>query len=138
MAARPSRKHIRRFQRVAQQRLEEAHFLLAHDYVNASVYLAGYAVECMLKALILANEPPKQHEETVASFRGSAAHDYAWLKHQLRQRGVVLPRPIERQLAQVAGWSTDLRYSVARTHRRVGEQFLKATEAIVTWANGRI
>lgn len=138
MAARKSKKQVRRFQRVAEQRLEEAAFLLDHEYTNASVYLAGYAVECSLKALILASEPAKQHVGTVESFRGAVAHDYSWLKHQLRIRGVVLPRPVERLLTQVAGWSTDLRYAVAKTERKVGEQFLSATQAIVAWANGRI
>jgi HEPN domain-containing protein len=138
MAARKSKKQVRRFQRVAEQRLEEAAFLLDHEYTNASVYLAGYAVECSLKALILASEPARLHARTVDSFRGAAAHDYSWLKHQLQIRGVALPRPMELLLTQAAGWSTDLRYAVAKTDRKVGEQFLSAPQAIVAWANGRI
>jgi HEPN domain-containing protein len=50
-------KEPQRFFRAAQQWLAEAQFLLQNDYTTAAVYLAGYAVECMLKALILASEP---------------------------------------------------------------------------------
>ena len=47
-------KEVRRFHRAAARRFEEAQFLLTRgNYTTAAVYLAGYAVECMLKALIL-------------------------------------------------------------------------------------
>jgi HEPN domain-containing protein len=69
-------KEPRRFLRAAEQRLHEAQFLLQNDYTTASVYLAGYAVECMLKVLILASEPQAHHPETITSFRGTHGHDF--------------------------------------------------------------
>lgn len=64
----------RRFHRVAFQRLEEAEVLFEAGYYNGSVYLAGYAVECMLKALILNSTPEKEHDSIEAEFRGQRAH----------------------------------------------------------------
>jgi len=46
-------KQIRLFQRIADQRLATAEFLLKHGYNLDAMYLAGYTVECALKALIL-------------------------------------------------------------------------------------
>ena len=65
-------KEPRRFLRTAQQRLQEAQFLLQNDYATASVYLAGYAIECMLKVLILASEPQAHHPKTMNVFSRSA------------------------------------------------------------------
>ena len=43
----------RDFQRAEGQRLTTAEFLLENGYNLDATYLAGYAVECSLKALIL-------------------------------------------------------------------------------------
>jgi HEPN domain-containing protein len=138
MAARKSKKQVRRFQRVAEQRLEEAAFLLEHEYTNASVYLAGYAVECMLKALILASEPATGHAQTIASFRGAAAHDFEWLRVQLHHRGVSITSAVRRQLDIATTWTTNIRYDPAKMKLEEAQGFLKATSEIVAWAKGRI
>lgn len=41
------------FQRAAGQRFTTAEFLLRHRYALDAMYLAGYTIECTLKALIL-------------------------------------------------------------------------------------
>lgn len=49
----PTSKEPRLFYRAAIRRFEEAQFLLEKgSYTTASVYLAGYAIECMFKALM--------------------------------------------------------------------------------------
>lgn len=127
-----------RFRRVARQRRDEARFLLANDYTNASTYLAGYAVECMLKALILKNTPVKFHKAVVESFRGKGGHNFETLKHLLTQRGVVFPKVISAALGRVAHWTTDLRYEPRKLRYTEADDFMKATEQIVRWAEGRL
>jgi HEPN domain-containing protein len=51
------------FQRLAQDRLAEAQLLLGNGFPSGAYYLAGYAMECALKAIIarqfLADEIPE-------------------------------------------------------------------------------
>ncbi|MFL5243288.1 MAG: hypothetical protein ACJ8FY_14375 [Gemmataceae bacterium] len=79
-------------------------------YTTAAVYLSGYAVECILKALILSNEPLSKNQGTMNSFRGARAHDFDWLKRQLYRRHCILPAAIAPQLAKATWWETELRY----------------------------
>ncbi len=130
-------KEPRRFFRAAEQRLQEVQFLLRHDYTTASVYLAGYAVECILKALILASEPETRHAETMKSFRGVHGHDFDWLRKQLLQRRVSLPATITTALTDVSRWTTNLRYDPTIQTRRDADTFLTATEEIIRWGHGR-
>jgi len=57
----PRSPEARLFYQAAKQRFEDALFLLAGRR-TAAVYLAGYAVECMLKTLILSRAPDKDHD----------------------------------------------------------------------------
>lgn len=84
-------REVRRFLITALQRFGEAEFLLENHYTTASVYLAGYSVECMLKALILSSEVSSRHPATLESFRGAKAHHFEWLKEELSRRKVILP-----------------------------------------------
>jgi hypothetical protein len=56
MAGRQS-KDVRRFRVAALQRFEDAQILLDNDRATGAVYLAGYAVECLLKAVLLERTP---------------------------------------------------------------------------------
>jgi HEPN domain-containing protein len=131
-------KEPRRFFRAAGQRLQEAQFLLQNDYTTASVYLAGYAVECILKVLILASEPEPHHPKTMKSFRGVHGHDFGWLQDQLLQRRIALPATIVEALNSVRGWTTNLRYDPTIHKRRHAEVFLTAAEDIIRWVGGRL
>lgn len=54
----PKSKHARLFYRCALHRRDEAKILRKADpRTTGAVYLAGYSVECILKALILAAAP---------------------------------------------------------------------------------
>jgi HEPN domain-containing protein len=129
----------RRFFRAAEQRLEEAQFLLEYgDYTTAAVYLAGYAVECMLKALILASEPESRHPQTMKSFRGVLGHNFHWLRGQLAKRHVPLSAKIGKSLKEVNGWTTNLRYDPATHKRADAEEFLATVEQIILWVQGKL
>lgn len=131
-------KEPRRFLRAADMRLHEARFLLEHDYTTAAVYLAGYAVECMLKTLILANEPAARHTQTMKSFRGVHGHTFRWLREELGRRRVNLPATIIKVLTRVNVWSTNLRYDPSVIERADAEEFVAAVDEIVVWMRERL
>ena len=55
--------------------------------VQAPAHLAGYSVECMLKALILSAVLQAQEAELLRMFHGARAHDYEWLLHLYVEKG---------------------------------------------------
>ena len=85
--AMPSSMQARRFDRAAKQRFDDALLLLEMERTTAAVYLAGYSVECMLKALILSTVPQAQEAEVLSLFRGARAHDYEWLLQLYAEKG---------------------------------------------------
>jgi hypothetical protein len=72
--AMPGSGPARPFYRAAKQRVDDALLLLEMERTTAVVYLAGYSVECMLKALILSAVPQAQEAELLGMFRGARAH----------------------------------------------------------------
>lgn len=135
----PARPIPRKFYRVAFQRLEEAEVLLEAGYCNGAVYLAGYAVECMLKALILNSIPEREHESTEAEFRGQRAHQYEWLRHRYVQTNApALPSEISQSLVFVNTWETSLRYTPGLGDHKDASRFLAETRKLIDWADSRI
>jgi hypothetical protein len=113
--------------------------LLGLGYTTGAVYLAGYGIECILKSLILVATPAKNRAGILGSFRGGRAHDYEWLRGQYLSRGGArLPSDITRQFILANDWSTELRYVPRQVRGPEAEIFLKATDAILTWADGRL
>lgn len=133
----PSAPEARLFYRSANQRLEDGLFLLEGDRTTAAIYLAGYAVECILKALILASVPNRARTALLASFRGVKAHDFDWLREQyLAYGGPPFPLPIARQFTLVNTWRTNLRYNPGTAKRREAIVFLRAAKRILEWLMG--
>jgi hypothetical protein len=103
------------------------------------VYLAGYTVECMLKALILDGVAKGRRKQLLAEFRGRRGHDIEWLRGMYRRHVQgSLPRDIVGHLALVATWDTDLRYATAASDEEDADDFIKSVAAIATWAEGRM
>lgn len=135
----PSVLEARRFYQSAIQRFEDARFLLEAERTTGAMYLAGYSVECMLKALILSTIPRGGRAGVLASFRGAAAHDFNWLKAKyLKCGGPPFPSDVSKSFSLVETWTTDLRYNAGTIRRAEAESFLRAAEAIMTWADGRL
>jgi hypothetical protein len=136
---------IRKFERVADQRLTAAGMLLKAEFNLEATYLAGYCVECALKALILKRTPRRGHGPMMERLTevGAKGHDFEYLKGLLKQlltggrpapnRGV-LPEEVSVMLGRVASWSTDLRYEVGRVETADAEAFLAAATIIRDWA----
>jgi len=64
----PHSRDARLFCRSATQRFAEAQILRKADQTTGAVYLAGYGVECMLKALILDTLPNTRQAAMLQSF----------------------------------------------------------------------
>lgn len=137
--ANPRSKEVRLFIRCANQRLEEATVLLGAEFATGAVYLAGYGVECALKALILSLTPASRIEAVLGMFRGNKAHDYNQLKSWYRQKGgTPAPEEVNRAFTLVQDWSTGLRYSLDAWDLKDALGFLRAAKTIVRWADGRL
>lgn len=135
----PRGKEARLFYRYAKQRLGEARVLQEAFMPTGAVYLAGYSVECILKALIFSVVPLVQIEAVLGSFRGVRVHDYNWLRDQYRLRGgASFPGQVNRDFTLVNIWSTNLRYELAAFREPEAEEFLKSVGRIIEWAEGRI
>ncbi len=138
MAGRSS-KEVRLFYRCAAERFEDAEILLRAGRTTGAVYLAGYSVECILKALILSVVPPGSVAAELHSFRGQRAHEYNWLRDRYRISGrASFPRDVNQRFTLVNNWLTDLRYVPRILRESEAESFLKAAEAIILWARGRL
>jgi hypothetical protein len=135
----PNSGEARLYYRCAYQRFEDAQILLGADHTTGAVYLAGYGVECMLKALVLASLVPPALGVMLGSFRGPKAHDFEWLRLQYYQNGGArFPREINQAFTLVSDWSTDLRYVPRSIKLDEAKGFLDASDQILTWANGRL
>lgn len=135
----PRALEARLFYQSAWQRLEDAEYLLGAKRTTGAIYLAGYAVECMLKALLIATTPKGQRRAIVESFRGAKAHDFDWLKAAyLRAGGPPLPANILQAFGMVNRWTTVLRYRARAIELAEARVFFTAVRQITEWANGRI
>jgi len=121
------------------QRHEDARILLRADHTTGAVYLAGYGIECILKALVLSALGSAAQKVMLTSFRGARSHDYEWLRTQyLENGGSRFPRDITEAFTLVNDWSTDMRYLPRTLKVDEAEGFLAATENIIRWADGRL
>src|SRR4051794_12969935 len=131
----PRDKDAKRFSRAAGQRLEDAEFLLEGARTTAAVYLAGYCVECMWKALIVTQAGKDKKQEVLDLFRGAGAHNYDFgLSLSIDKYGGKPPPKKDKELtnsfAKVGSWRTDLRYEPATMPADDAEEFLDAARRI--------
>lgn len=135
----PRATEARPYYRAAFQRWDDALYLMAGSRTTGAVYLAGYVIECMLKALIVDGLPASLREEVSRRFRGAAGHDLEGLLGIYRLHvNLTIPRDAARHLARVAPWSTNLRYSPGVIELRSAHDFFDSTFAIMAWADGRM
>lgn len=129
----------RRFYRAAKQRFAEAEVLLKAGMEIGAVYLAGYTVECFLKALLLDATPSGLRRRLLGNFRGRRAHDIGWLRNLYRRSiGGTIPRDVALHLTRVATWDTDLRYETVLREQGDATEFVQSVSAFTKWADGRM
>jgi hypothetical protein len=101
--------------------------------------LAGYAVECVLKALILEATPRGRRRDVSDSFRGAKGHDFDWLRAEYSKAGGSSnPAEIVRAFDVVNRWTIVLRYEARTAGLQEATAFIRAVRQIVAWADGRM
>ena len=103
----------------------------------ASVYLAGYGVECLLTALLVERTPEAERPELIGTLKTQFGHSVTRLRTGLAGRGVRVPPGLSGDPVAIASWSPDLRYEPGPGDIASAELFLRAAARIVTWADGR-
>lgn len=136
----PASVEARRYYRCAIQRYDDADVLRKAEHTTGCVYLAGYGIECILKALLLESVPAGRRPAILRSFRERGhGHDYDWIRASYFENGGArFPSEISRQFVLVNEWSTELRYDSRILKLNEAEQFLNAARAIIKWAQGRM
>jgi HEPN domain-containing protein len=136
----PSMQEARPFYRAGLQRFEDAQILLDKaGRTTGAIYLAGYGVECLLKALVLSVVANNERQSMVSNFRGQRAHNFDWLRARYFENGgATFPPEITRQFVMVNTWDTEWRYRSGTVPQRDAEDFLSAAERIIDWADGRL
>ena len=135
----PRQKDAKLFYRCAFQRLGDAQILLKEEHITGAVYLAGYGIECILKALILSVVSPGQLASVLNNFRGQRAHSYEWLREEYyNNKGARFPREVNQHFTFAARyWPSNLRYQPGTLNLGDAEDFIAAVIAIIAWAEGR-
>jgi hypothetical protein len=128
----------REFFKAALHRLTAAVFLQERGYDLDAMYLAGYGIECSLKALILESTPQVHRTKMLAQITsGASMHRAETLAPILKSLGCPIPLNLVKQFRRY-GWSTAMRYESGR--RRSGEVrgFLKTVRATINWVEGQL
>jgi HEPN domain-containing protein len=123
----------RDFQRAALQRLTTARFLLQNRYNLDALYLAGYTVECSLKALILETTPASDRPDVLKKISsGNKMHDAEILGGILKELGHPIPLDLVKRIRR-SGWTTSLRYESGRTDTGETRAFLRTAQLVFAW-----
>jgi len=106
------------FQRLAELRLIESKALLATGFADGAYYLAGYAMECALKACIA--KRTREHDFPAKDSRDYYVHAFekllalAKLKDELDHAARANPMMQPNRII-IANWSEESRYEMGRT-----------------------
>jgi hypothetical protein len=129
----------RDFQRASEQRFTTAEFLLEQrDYSLDAFYLAGYSVECILKALVMHLTPEPNREKAFGRLRSGARMHYPeHLNEELKNLGHPIPKDLAKGFRRF-DWTTALRYE--HGHWPVGEVrgYLKVAKKAIDWVKGEM
>jgi hypothetical protein len=100
---------IATFRRVAKQRFLSAEYLERGGYNLDAIYLAGYSVECILKALILENTAVGERESVFQRItKGAAMHSPEVLGALLKDVGAPIPSDLKERIRSL-DWLPSLR-----------------------------
>ncbi len=125
--------------KVAIHRYDDADCLMNAKRYNAAIYLGGYAVECMLKSLLVTRTPASKTEDIQDFFRGNLGHNLEQILKAIRDRGENFPKTIARQLQSINKiWSVNIRYQHTELKLKPAFSFMNAVLEIITWVKGRI
>ena len=128
----------RDFHKAAGQRLTAAETLLREKITLDAQYLAGYTVECSLKALILEKTPAVGRPDALKKISaGATMHRPEVLLGELRALGVLLPLELAKRFRRFK-WDTDLRYETGRLDTGETVAFLRTAQTIYQWVGEQL
>lgn len=126
---------VAQFLRAGEQRLTAAEILYREQVYLDSMYLAGYAVECSMKAFVLGNVPRGKRKKFERDyFRGATSHNFEYLRGLSKEQGIDFPFLVEEGLRRISSWSTDLRYETTRKSSKEAKHYLDAARNILEWS----
>lgn len=129
--------------KAAVHRRADAQSLFDAERWQGAMYLAGYALECLLKAKLMKQYGCRQLDDLGDEFvrRGLLedsssvyTHEFALLlKWSGRLNSLQQDRTINRAFAKANRWSPSWRYSSAASQRESAEEFLVAIDSVRQW-----
>ena len=139
----PKQIDARRYSRVAKQRLDEADLILQRlELWAVAQYVGGYAVECMLKALVIEvtpqNRRPPAGDDMLAWMKKDFGHDLNALRAYAGRRGARMPRDVSSDFVFVSTWDPQSRYEPGPGNAAEASRFLRAAKSVLKWADRRI
>lgn len=132
----------RDFKLLAELRAEEARILLARGKQQGAYYLAGYAVECALKACIAKKTkrfqfPLKQDESRkIYSHKLEELFDAAGLKDQ-RETELQTNPSFAANWNTVKSWTAESRYKTAGLNGKDMYNAVTGTDGVLPWLEQR-
>ena len=127
----------REFFKASKQRFTVAEWLMK-EYPLDALYIAGYSVECALKALIMHTTPTADQADTFAKITSSAKMHYPEnLKDILKTKGCVIPFEYVKKLRRF-GWTTQLRYETGRRPPSEVRGYLRVAKNVIDWVQGEM
>jgi hypothetical protein len=137
---------------VAEYRLQDALCLLSSGdpaRANGAMYMGGFVIECLLKALLLERHPNLQTVLDPATLSASDGRVYRLLySHELDAMLAYLPE-LEKKLKDMEGigrrsiwhslrtlceqWTVYARYSTKQAKRPEAERFVGAVQEVKRW-----
>jgi HEPN domain-containing protein len=130
-----SNPEARLYSLVAQQRYEEAEILFNNRRTNGCIYLAGFAVECILKSLILANTTDRQRPKVVIALKVKYGHALDALRKEAARRGIHKQRSVLEEFRRLNTWNNNLRYSPGIQSMEDAQTLLNAVASVIQWAS---
>jgi len=139
----PSSDPTIRIRLIASEDLRQSSEVLLKDHGRIAIYLAGLAVECALKALVLSEVPASRRRsvDEGEEFRGRKGHSYDDLRRILRRQsgGRDIPVDWTRDLRLIdAVWEVDMRYSPKRVPEGEATPVWEAASRLIQRIKGRL
>ena len=116
------------FPKAALKHLEDARVLKDEQRFDGAAYLAGYVVECTLKTVIEAENPPVPHIHDLNSLRQSVDQLALLAKHQTGPLYIAATQ----SLVQILAWKPEMRYSSPHVTQSVATTWVSEAETLYT------
>jgi hypothetical protein len=136
--AMPRSRDARLYYRCADKRRVEASILIRAAQPTGAVYLAGYVVECMLKALNIETQPDNLQGSRLEELKKVGHNLTRLLELYLEEGGSRPPANVVRAFTLVNDWSSEIRYDPREIMPAEADRFLKAVDEVYQWVDGRL